>query len=104
MVNTEASALPKISRLPDPFTRLDGTSVSTRAEWHCQRQEIRKQAEKYIYGEKPTPDVVTGTVTENKVSVHVEAQGKKIDFSADIVLPSKGEAPFPGAGMMAPTA
>ncbi|WP_437870741.1 glucuronyl esterase domain-containing protein [Sorangium sp. So ce363] len=91
----EASALPKISKLPDPFKRLDGTSVSTRAEWHCRRQEIRKQAEKYIYGEKPTPDVVTGTVTENKISVHVEAQGKKIDFSADIVLPSKGEAPFP---------
>ncbi|WP_437780167.1 glucuronyl esterase domain-containing protein [Sorangium sp. So ce1097] len=91
----EASALPRISKLPDPFTKLDGTSVSTRAEWRCRRQEIRKQAEKYVYGEKPTPDVVTGAVTENKVSVHVEAEGKTIDFSADIVLPSKGEAPFP---------
>ncbi|WP_437492255.1 PE PGRS family protein [Sorangium sp. So ce1014] len=91
----EASALNQIPKLPDPFTKLDGDRISTRAEWHCRRQEIRKQAEKYIYGEKPTPDVVTGTVTENKISVHVEAQGKEIDFSADIVLPSKGRAPFP---------
>ncbi|XXX75455.1 hypothetical protein WMF30_48180 [Sorangium sp. So ce134] len=91
----EASALHQIPRLPDPFTKLDGNRMSTKAEWRCRRQEIRKQAEKYIYGEKPTPDVVTGTVTENKVSVHVEAEGKGIDFSADVVLPSKGQAPFP---------
>jgi len=91
----EAAALPKITKLPDPFVKLDGTRVATRADWHCRRQEIRKQAEKYILGAKPTPDVVTGTVTSTKISVHVEAKGKAIDFSATVKLPSTGKAPYP---------
>jgi hypothetical protein len=69
--------------------------VASKAEWRCRRQEIRKQAEKYILGAKPPPEVVTGTVTKTQVSVHVEAKGKSIDFNAKIVLPSKGTAPFP---------
>ncbi len=98
----EVAALPagsaltaKSTKLPDPFTKIDGKRISTKAEWHCRRQEIRKQAEAYIYGEKPTPEVVSGTVTKTKISVHVEALGKKIDFSATIVLPSTGQGPFP---------
>jgi hypothetical protein len=91
----EPSALPQIPKLPDPFMKLDGKRVATRAEWRCRRQEIRRQAEKYILGAKPGPEVVTGTVSKTQVSVHVEAKGKSIDFSAKIVLPSKGTAPFP---------
>lgn len=85
----------KISKLPDPFTKLDGTRTSKKSDWHCRRQEILQQAIKYVYGDRPTPDLVNGSVTSSKVSVHVEAKGKKIDFSADIVLPSKGTPPFP---------
>ncbi len=91
----DANAIAKIPKLPDPFIALDGKRLSTKTQWHCRRQEIRKQAEKYIYGEKPTPALVTGAVTKTKVSVHVEDKGKSIDFSAEIVLPSKGKAPFP---------
>ncbi|MEI9942492.1 MAG: cellulose-binding protein [Pseudomonadota bacterium] len=91
----EPSALPQIPKLPDPFMKLDGKRVATKAEWRCRRQEIRKQAEKYILGAKPTPDVVTGTVSNTSISVHVEAKGKSIDFTAKVVLPSKGQAPFP---------
>ncbi|MET0792205.1 MAG: cellulose-binding protein [Polyangiaceae bacterium] len=91
----EASALPTIAKLPDPFKKLDGTRVSSKADWRCRRQEIRAQAEKYIFGAKPTPEVVTGTVSNTSIAVHVEAKGKSIDFSAAIVLPSKGQAPFP---------
>ena len=91
----DASALPKITKLPDPFMKLDGTRVSSKADWRCRRQEIRAQAEKYILGGKPMPDVVTGTVTATKISVHVEAKGKAIDFSVTVKLPSKGTAPFP---------
>ena len=50
----EASALPSIPKLPDPFKKVDGTRVATKAEWRCRRQEIRKQAEKYILGTKPS--------------------------------------------------
>jgi len=91
----EPSALTQIPKLPDPFLKLDGKRVANKAEWRCRRQEIRKQAEKYILGAKPTPDVVTGTVSNTSVAVHVEAKGKSIDFSAKIVLPAKGQAPFP---------
>jgi hypothetical protein len=89
-------ALPKIDKLPDPFLKLDGTRVTSKADWRCRRQEIRAQAEKYILGAKPSaPDVVSGSVTNTSIAVHVEAKGKSIDFSASIVLPSKGQAPYP---------
>jgi len=91
----DAAALPKITKLPDPFVKLDGTRVSSKTDWRCRRQEIRKQAEKYILGAKPMPDAVTGTVTSTKISVHVEAKGKAIDFSATVKLPTTGQAPFP---------
>jgi hypothetical protein len=85
----------KISKLPDPFKKLDGTRVASQAEWRCRRQEIRKQAEAYILGAKPMPDVVTGAVSSSKITVHVEAKGKSIDFSVTVKLPTTGQAPFP---------
>ncbi|HEY3495065.1 MAG TPA: hypothetical protein VGK73_10285, partial [Polyangiaceae bacterium] len=33
--------------------------------------------------------------TTTKISVHVEALGKSIDFAADVVLPTTGQAPYP---------
>jgi hypothetical protein len=100
----EPSALPKIAKLPDPFLKLDGTRVATKAEWRCRRQEIRKQAEKYILGGRPTPDLVSGTVAADKISVHVEAMGKSIDFSAKVVLPPMGQAPYPAMIMVGTSA
>jgi len=91
----EAGQLPSIPKFPDPFKKLDGTRMTKASEWRCRRQEIRKQAEKYVYGEKPTPELVQGSVEGNKISVHVEDMGKAIDFSVDIVLPTQGQAPFP---------
>jgi hypothetical protein len=91
----DASALPQIPKLPDPFKKLDGARVSSKADWRCRRQEIRAQAEKYIFGAKPTPDVVSGTVTNTSIKVHVEAKGKSIDFEATIKLPTTGQAPYP---------
>src|SRR5690606_14146999 len=49
----DAASLPTIEKLPDPFAKLDGTRMTKKSEWHCRRQELRSQAEKYIYGEKP---------------------------------------------------
>jgi hypothetical protein len=91
----EPGALPKINKLPDPFMKVDGTRVASKAEWRCRRQEIRKQAETYILGAKPTTAVATGTVTSSKISVHVEDLGKSIDFSVNVKLPTTGQAPYP---------
>ncbi|MBN1576182.1 MAG: carboxypeptidase regulatory-like domain-containing protein [Chitinispirillaceae bacterium] len=85
----------KNSKLPDPFIKLDGKRITKKSEWRCRRQEILKQAEKYIYGEKPAFDSVSGTVTNSKVTVHVASKGNTIDFSATIKLPTTGKAPYP---------
>ena len=59
-----SGTLPTIAKLPDPFTKLDGTRMTTKAEWRCRREEIRKLAEKFAYGTKPPPaPTVTGTVS-----------------------------------------
>lgn len=96
-------------KLPDPFEKLDGTRMSTKAEWRCRREEIRKMAEKYAYGTKPDkPQSVTGTVSKSSISVTVMDSGKTASFTASITLPSGGKAPYPaivvygGAGFGAP--
>src|SRR5690349_3284005 len=48
------------AKLPDPFKRIDGTRISTTADWRCRREEIKKLAERYLYGTKPAkPATVT---------------------------------------------
>ncbi|WP_159940016.1 MULTISPECIES: cellulose binding domain-containing protein [unclassified Nocardiopsis] len=83
------------SQLPDPFTRLDGTRVSTADEWECRRAEIHELAERSVYGSKPAPpDSVTGSVSSSRITVNVTDQGRSTSFSASVDLPS-GQGPFP---------
>lgn len=92
----DAGSLPAVAKLPDPFKKLDGTRMSTKAEWRCRRQEIKKQAEKYIYGAKPPkPDSVTGTVSRNSITVNVSHQGKSTSFTVSVELPTGGSGPYP---------
>ncbi|HLK88720.1 MAG TPA: cellulose-binding protein [Polyangia bacterium] len=100
-----ASGLPSIALLPDPFKKLDGTEMTTKAEWTCRREEIRKQAEQYALGPKPAPPTVTGTVTSTAITVNVTANGTTASFSATVALPSTGCPPYPaiiGYGSVAP--
>ncbi|MFI1335760.1 cellulose-binding protein [Streptomyces sp. NPDC020845] len=83
------------SKLPDPFTRLNGTRITTKSDWRCRRAEIKKLAEKYVYGEKHAkPASVTGTVSNTNITVNVSDQGRSSSFSAKVELPS-GSGPFP---------
>jgi len=43
------------AKLPDPFTKMDGTRMTNKSEWACRREEILQQSFEYIYGEKPVP-------------------------------------------------
>lgn len=90
-----ATGLPSIAHLPDPFEKLDGTEMTTKAEWTCRREEIRKQAETYAYGTKPAPPTVTGTVTATSITVNVTANGQSAAFTATVTLPTCGTAPYP---------
>jgi hypothetical protein len=91
----DAGALPTVAKLPDPFTRLNGTRISTRDDWRCRRAEIKKLAEKFVYGEKPVkPATVSGTVSSTNITVNVAQGGRSSSFSAKVELPG-GSGPFP---------
>jgi hypothetical protein len=91
----DQGSLPTVAKLPDPFTRLDGTRITTAADWTCRRAEIKKLAERFVYGEKPAkPAAVTGTVSATGVTVNVTHNGRSAAFSAGVSLPA-GTGPFP---------
>ena len=92
----DSGSLPAIAKLPDPFKKLDGTRITSKAEWRCRREEIKKMEEKYVYGVKPPPpQMVTGTVTSTTITVNVTDNGKTASFTAGVKLPSTGTAPYP---------
>ncbi|MDQ1286938.1 MAG: hypothetical protein QG622_503 [Actinomycetota bacterium] len=92
---TLPGSVPSNAKLPDPFTKLDGKRITSAADWRCRRAEIKKLAEKYVYGEKPAkPANVSGTVSRTGITVNVTDKGKSTSFTAKVDLPS-GTGPFP---------
>ncbi|OKI25038.1 cellulose-binding protein [Saccharothrix sp. CB00851] len=88
-------SFPSNSRLPDPFTRLNGARITSKSDWRCRRAEIRELAERHVYGDKPAkPSSVTGTVSSSNITVNVSHNGRSSSFSASVSLPS-GTGPFP---------
>jgi hypothetical protein len=83
--------------LPDPFMFMNGTRMTTKAEWTCRRAEIATLVEEFEYGYKPcTPySATTGSFSGNKLTVTVTGNGKTISFDCTITLPSAGTAPYP---------
>ncbi|WP_034270975.1 cellulose binding domain-containing protein [Actinospica robiniae] len=82
--------------LPDPFTSLNGTRITSVSDWTCRREEILQLAEKYVYGQKGAkPASVSGTVSGSNVTVNVTDNGHSVSFSAGVTLPSTGSGPFP---------
>jgi hypothetical protein len=83
-------------KLPDPFTKLDGTRIKDKGEWACRREEILKQLFNYIYGEKPIPakGSVTGIVSSTKISVKVSEGGKSTSFDVTVSM-NGATAPAP---------
>ena len=90
------NTLPRSPNLPDPFTKLDGTRIAQKSDWICRRQEILRQVNQYIYGEKPLkPDSVTGTVTNTQITVNVQENGQTASFTAAVTLPAGRQGPVP---------
>ena len=83
--------------LPDPFAMSDGSRMSTKAQWACQRAWLKKNIEAFVHGEKPgTPDSVTGTVTSGGVDVTIQHGGNTANYSVSIQLPPNPSGPVPG--------
>jgi hypothetical protein len=92
---TVPGSSPANTRLPDPFKKIDGSRITSKSDWRCRREEIKKSAERFVYGSKPVkPATVTGTVSRTSITVTVSDQGRSSGFSANVTLPS-GTGPFP---------
>ncbi|HEV2344583.1 MAG TPA: cellulose binding domain-containing protein [Actinocrinis sp.] len=92
---TLPGSLTSNSLLPDPFTKLNGSRITSTSDWTCRREEILQLSEKYVYGQKAgKPASVTGTVSSTNITVNVSDSGKSGSFSAGVTLPS-GTGPFP---------
>ncbi len=92
----EFSSLTANAKLPDPFKKMDGTRITDKSEWACRREEILKQGFAFIYGEKPVPPegAVTGTVSNNQISVQVNDAGGSISFNVAVNM-NGATAPAP---------
>ncbi|MCJ1442338.1 MAG: carbohydrate-binding module 1 [Stictis urceolatum] len=84
-----------VSKLPDPFTKADGTKVTTMADWTCRQQELSLLQQQYEYGTiPPKPSTFTATLSNNTLTMTAGEAGKSISFSVTISKPS-GAGPFP---------
>ena len=82
--------------LPDPFLGLNGQRLTSKSQWRCRREEIRKLGEAFIYGAKPPkPESVSGEVTPTSLTVNLQNQGLNASFTATITLPPNASGPVP---------
>lgn len=94
------------AKLPDPFTTLAGSRISTKDEWKCRREEIGAMYEKIMYGDKPrNPEKVEGSMSGTTFTVKVTDKGKSASFSVTINGAGTKDKPKPamigfGGGFM----
>ncbi|KAL2153977.1 hypothetical protein VTH82DRAFT_2653 [Thermothelomyces myriococcoides] len=84
-------------KLPDPFLQLDGTRITKKDEWTCQRDYLSQLIQKYELGDYPAPpESVTASLSGSTLSITVRDKEKSISFSVSIRAPSSGgSGPFP---------
>jgi hypothetical protein len=90
-------SLPSNAFFPDPFRFMNGSRMTTQAEWACRRAEIAALAQEFEFGAKPnTPaSATTGSRSGNTLAVTVNDSGRTLSFNASITYPSTGTAPYP---------
>ena len=102
----EFSALPSIPYLPDPFTKADGSRITTRDEWRARRAEIKAMLEHYDVGEKPgKPGTFKATLQGNTITITVGEGTNTFNMTATINRPGGAtNGPVPVViGMNTPT-
>ncbi len=97
--------LPVQTNLPDVMTMLDGTKVTTSAQWRARREEMKAILEHYELGHAPPPpgnvsgqDIQSRTVLDGAANfrlVHLKfGPDAKLGFDIAIFTPAK-DGPFP---------
>ena len=99
-------SMPSNNFLPDPLVRLDGTAltpVTTLEQWAQQRQWIRSEFERWVYGKMPPPpDNLRAVVTETRREGGVTVREVRLEFGpghrgilhVHLFIPD-GKGPFP---------
>ena len=101
----DVNDLPVQTNLPDVMTMLDGTMVTTPAQWRARREEMKAILEHYELGHAPPPpgnvsgqDIQSRTVLDGAANfrlVHLKfGPDAKLGFDIAIFTPAK-DGPFP---------
>jgi (4-O-methyl)-D-glucuronate---lignin esterase len=80
--------LPVLQALPDPFVAIDGTPITSKAQWACRRAEISAQVQEYELGPKPPrPGVVSAALAGDQLTITAGEADRTIDFTVAITRP-----------------
>ena len=99
-------SMPSNNFLPDPLVRIEGTTITpitTMEQWAQQRQWIRSEMERWVYGKMPpAPDNLRAVVTDTRREGRVTVREVRLEFGPDhrgilhvhLFIPD-GKGPFP---------
>jgi hypothetical protein len=79
-----AAELARNANLPDPFAMHDGTRITSKAQWECRRNEIKKDVERFEIGTKPEPPAVSASVAGGQLNVVVTTDAGSITLSSAV--------------------
>jgi len=74
----------KYTKLPNPFAMHDGTIISTKDQWECRRNEIKKDLEKYEIGPKQEPATVAATLSGSNLSVKITTSSGSMTLTSTV--------------------
>lgn len=75
---------------------IDGTKVTTKAQWACRHREMSATLQHWETGNKDEkPPTTTGAFSNNRLTVNVSGGAADVSFSVSITKPSGGSAPYP---------
>ncbi|HEU4583829.1 MAG TPA: hypothetical protein VFS67_36480 [Polyangiaceae bacterium] len=87
-------AMSKNDALPSPFAMHDGTVISSKADWECRRNEIKKDIEQFEIGAKPDPAQTTVAATYDGANLNVVVTSSAGSLTlTSAVTPAEGEGP-----------
>ncbi|HEX2736424.1 MAG TPA: hypothetical protein VHM70_32700 [Polyangiaceae bacterium] len=87
---------PSNKMLPDPFKFMDGTRITSKADWEKLRADLSAMIQAAVYGPKmPAPDTLDATFSGGKVTVNMTVGGKNGSFSFSISGGGTADSPKP---------
>jgi pimeloyl-ACP methyl ester carboxylesterase len=99
-------SMPSVTDLPDPLLMHEGSGqarITTVAQWRRQREWIRGELERWVYGKMPPPPgnlrgIVTSTQTEGRVTVREVRLEFGPNYAGQLhihLFVPEGKGPFP---------